>query len=170
MDDARLMRAVERARNLDSAREGFVERQRATSQPRRQGLALEHLQYEKVDAGLGADIVDRADVGVVECGNCSRLALEALAPGLIAAHVLERHLDGDFPPQTRVLCAEDLPHPARAKRAGYFVWTEASAGTDRHEEGEANYTTPRQHPGVLPTSQAGRSTRLFRELRKIKGT
>ena len=142
MDDARLMRAVEGARNLDPARQCFVERQRATSQARRQRLALEHLQHQKVDAGLGADIVDGADVRVVERGNGARLALEPRAPGFIAGDVLERNLDGHLPPQTRVLRAEDLPHPARAKRAGDFVWTEAGASTDRHDEGEANYITP----------------------------
>ena len=85
--------------------------------------------------------MNRADVWVVKRGNGARLALEAVAPVCIGGDVFG-NLDRDLPPQTRVLRAEDLAHPARAKRAGDFVWTEAGASTDRHDEGREGTIKP----------------------------
>src|SRR5688500_12273276 len=55
--------------------EGPVHRQRAHAEAIGQRLALEELHHEKVDASLVADIVERADVWVTECGDRASLTL-----------------------------------------------------------------------------------------------
>ena len=50
-------------------------------EPLGQRLALEQLHDEKVGRAVAADVVERADVRMVERGDGPRLALEARAPG-----------------------------------------------------------------------------------------
>src|SRR5271169_4586614 len=53
-------------------------RQRAFSQPFGQGFAFEVFHHQVIGAVLGADVVEMADVGMVQRGNGAGLALHAL--------------------------------------------------------------------------------------------
>ena len=73
------VRRVERVGDLDRrSRSACVGRQRALAEAVRQRLALEQLHDEVVGPVLVADVVERADVRVVERRDRPRLALEAL--------------------------------------------------------------------------------------------
>ena len=80
MHDALAMGTVQRVGDLPCARQRLAKRQRASHQPVCQRLALEPFHHEVRDAVLVADVVQGADVGVIQRGDGARLALEARAP------------------------------------------------------------------------------------------
>ncbi len=72
------VRLVQGIRDLDGHRERLIQGQRALLQPLRQRVALQVLHDQEVDPVLGADVIERADVRVVQAGDGLRLALEPL--------------------------------------------------------------------------------------------
>ena len=79
MDDAGAVRLVERLGDLNGDFQRFADRQRAVLQPRRQRLAFEVLHDEERGAPLLADVVERADVRVIELRDRPCLPLEPIA-------------------------------------------------------------------------------------------
>ncbi len=77
MDNAALMRPFEALADREAILEHLIQRQRTSRQPIGQGLAVETLHHEKIDAVLVADVVERADVRVVQRRDRPRFALEA---------------------------------------------------------------------------------------------
>ena len=79
MDDARAVRAVERVADLDRDRERVLDRKpRRPVQLVRERFAFEILQDEVVELSVAADVVDGADVRIVQGRNRARFLLEAL--------------------------------------------------------------------------------------------
>ena len=122
MHDALPMRAIERGGDLGRTAQRLIERERALLEARRQRLALEMLQHQEVErAPIGghvpADVVQRADVRMIERGHRARLALEALPRLRVAGDLRRQHLDRDAAIQPRVPRPIHLPHAAR-RRAG----------------------------------------------------
>ena len=74
MDDPGPVRLVERIRDLNTVAQNLLERQRPFRQFVRQRFALEQLHHQVVLA----DVVQRADVRVIERRDRLRLTLEAL--------------------------------------------------------------------------------------------
>jgi hypothetical protein len=99
----------------------------------RERLALDQLHHQIVGLTLAADVVERADVRVVEARDRARLALEAGADLGVVDEVRRKHLDRDFAAEPRIARAIDLAHAAGAERGEDFVGTEASRGGERHE-------------------------------------
>ena len=58
----------------------LVERQRSAGQAIRERLAVQQLQDQVLDACLVADVVQDADVRVIQRSDRARLALESLSP------------------------------------------------------------------------------------------
>ena len=114
MDDALPVRFVQRIRDLDGPRERLVERHRPFRQPRGERLAVDQLHDEEVDPLVVADVVDRADVRMIERGDGARLAFEAGAALRVGGEGRRQDLHGDIPSEPRVLRAVDLAHPASA--------------------------------------------------------
>ena len=79
MDDAAAMGDVQRIRDLDPAAQHLSERQRSLLQPVSERLSLEQFHHQVVDAVLVTDVVERADVRVVETRDRARLVLESRA-------------------------------------------------------------------------------------------
>jgi hypothetical protein len=78
---------------------------------------------------IGAsDVMHRQDVGVVDCGNCARLPLEAAEPIRVLGKNLREHFDRDFPPEPRVARPIDDTHGARANRRNNLVGAETRPG------------------------------------------
>jgi len=100
----------------------------AAGQPLGEGLTLEIFEHEEVDTALVADVVERADVRVIERRDRARLAVEALAQLRICGEGLGQHLDGDRPIEPRIARPIDLAHPAGADGADYFIGTEPHSG------------------------------------------
>ena len=78
MGDALPVRLVQRIRDLDGHLERLVERQCALLKPLSERVALQVLHDQEVDPVLGADVVERANVRVVQAGDGLRLALKPL--------------------------------------------------------------------------------------------
>ena len=77
---------------------------------------------------LLADVVQRADVGVVQPGDGLRFALEPLPPLGLRGGVGGQHLDRDGAGDPRVARAVDLAHPSPAQEGDDFVRPQKGAG------------------------------------------
>ena len=132
MDDALAMRPVERVGDLGGDLQRLVERKRSLHEPRGQRLALEMRHDQVVRAIDVADVVDAADVRMIERGNRPRLAFETCTQIGIAGDFSWQDLDGDCAIEARVAGFVDLAHAARAERAEDFVRTESGAGGKCH--------------------------------------
>ena len=78
MDDALGVRGGEGIGERQGEAQDLVRRQPAGDDPRGQGLALDQLHGEEVDAPRLLDGIEGDDVGMVERGDGPRLAAEAL--------------------------------------------------------------------------------------------
>jgi hypothetical protein len=122
MDDPGAMGMVERVADLDRDRERFVDWQcRRALESIGQGFAFEVFEDEVVTVAVTTDIVDGADVRIVERRNRARFVFEALSRLGIVGQRPNQHFDRDRPVEPRVARAVDLPHPARAKRRQNLV-------------------------------------------------
>jgi hypothetical protein len=137
VDDSLAVRGVERQRDLLPDLQQLRERQRASLQALGQRLPFQQLHHQVMELllpwrslrGRGvADVVQRADVGMVQRGDGLRLALEALANLLVAGQHRGNQLDGDIAIQARIARAMDLPHAAGAERAEDLVGSESCSG------------------------------------------
>jgi hypothetical protein len=121
MDDTGAMRLVERIGRLNRDRQRLIDGHPAFPQAIRQRLAFEILQHEEIDPVLMPDIVQGADVRMIQGGDGARLALEALAGRGIAADMRGEDLDRNHSIESRVARAIDLPHAAGPKGRYDFV-------------------------------------------------
>jgi hypothetical protein len=65
---------------------------------------------------IALEVMYRADIGMVQRRNGTRLALEAPATLRVTGERLWQHFDGDAPVKPRVLGLVDLPHAALAEQ------------------------------------------------------
>ncbi len=114
MRDALPVRLVERVRDLDGDLERLIERERPLFQPLGQCLPVEVLHDQEVDPVLAADVMEGANVGVVQAGDGLRLALEPLLQIRVRGDMLGEDLDGDGSIESRVSRFVHFPHAARA--------------------------------------------------------
>ena len=114
MRDALPVRLVERVGDLDRDLQRLVERQRPFLEARGQRLAVEMRHDQVVRAIDAADVVDAADVGMVQGRDGASLALEAGPHIGIASDVARQDLDRDRAIEPRVAGPVDLAHAARA--------------------------------------------------------
>jgi len=77
-------------------------------------LAIEQLHDGVGDSFLGAEIVDREDIWMVEFRYSFCLALETSEAVGVGSHLLQQYLDRHITVEPLVACAVDHPHPARA--------------------------------------------------------
>ena len=132
MDDALAMRLVERVGNLGGDRQRLVERQRPSFQPRGQRLALEMRHDQVVRAIDAADVVDAADVRMVQRGDRPRLALEAGPRIGVAGDFTREDFDGNRAIETSIPGFVDLAHAAGAEHSLDLIRAEPSAGGQCH--------------------------------------
>ena len=78
MHDAGAVRAIQRVGDLRTVFDDLGQRERAARQPVGQTLPLQHLHHQKADAVLMADVIEGADVRMVELRNRSGLTVESL--------------------------------------------------------------------------------------------
>ncbi len=109
------MRLLKRLRDFRSNLQNLIQRQRALRQPFGQGLAFEILHDQEVGAVLRADVVKRADIGMLKCGNGFGLALHALFQFRVGGKMGRQDLDGNGAIEAGVLGAIDFSHTARAQ-------------------------------------------------------
>ncbi len=114
----------------------LVQRQRPPLDPLLERLAVvvRHHEVELAVVGL-VDLVDRADVGMVERRGGLRLLQEPLLGRLVAGQIRREELDGDLALQARVLGRVDDPHAAVAEFGADRI--RAERGTWREGHGRA---------------------------------
>ena len=88
MDDAVLVRGLERLGDLPRDRQRFVERKRALRDAVGQRRPLDELHHERARAAALFEAVDLRDVRVIERGEELRFALEAREPIGIAREAI----------------------------------------------------------------------------------
>ncbi len=115
------MRLVQPTRDLNPVLERLVERQRAFFQPLGQGLALDVLHDEVVDAVLAPHVVEGADVRMVQLRDRLGLTLEPRFALRTRGEMLEKNLDRHCPVEARVRGFIDLAHTAGSNGSEDFV-------------------------------------------------
>jgi hypothetical protein len=128
MDDADAMRGAQGVANLDRDGQRLVEPQRPALEAIVQRFAVEQFHDQVVDGLVAADVMDGADMRVVERRNRPRFLLEALPRLGVGRARAGDDLDGDRAIEPRVPRFVDLAHAARAERGEDLVDAESRTG------------------------------------------
>ena len=126
------MGGVERVGDLDCQCDHLLKRERAPLQARAERLPLEELHDEVRNPVRLADVVDRADVRVVEGRGGLRLPREPRADRRIGEPVPANELERDRSLEAHVGRAEDFAHSALPERAVDAVRTEMLEAVATH--------------------------------------
>jgi hypothetical protein len=126
------MRSVQRIGNLHPTLQRLFERQRPFFESLRQRLAFDALHHQELDAVLSSNVVQHANVRMIQAGDRLRLAFKTLPQSWVIRKLLRKNLDGDRAVQTRVARAVHLSHSARSEWRNNLVWPESSAGGQCH--------------------------------------
>ena len=138
MHDATAMGLAQGFGNLDRIAQDFFGCQRPVSfsrrwcQPIRECLAFQVLHDQEVDAGVLTNVVEGADVRVIEARDGPGFALEALLQIRIVQRTMRQHLDGDGAIEPRVAGPIDLSHSSCPDGSDDFVGPEAATFVQRH--------------------------------------
>ena len=115
VDDAFRLRGIERVGHFDADSENRLQGQGHAADA---ALEADALQQFHCDEGMPVrfvDVVNGANVGMVERGRGLRLAPETLEHGRVASESLGQELEGDKAAKFGILGAEDHAHAAAAK-------------------------------------------------------
>jgi len=105
----------------------LFEWQRPFFESLRQRLAFDALHHQELRTVLSSNIVQHANVRVVQAGDCLGLALKTLPQNWIFGEMRRKNFDGDNAVQARVSGAVHFTHATRAQRREDFVRAKASA-------------------------------------------
>ena len=89
------MRGIEAVGDLDCQIEDFIRAERLSLNPVLERVAFEELHRNEVPAFMLVDVVDGADVGVIQCGGCLGFALESLKGMAVSGQLFGQELQGD---------------------------------------------------------------------------
>src|ERR1700694_2909277 len=107
------------------------------------------LHDQEVDPCMVADVVEHADMRMIQAGNGPRFTLEAL-PGLgIVRDAGGKNLDGHRAVESRVLCTVHLAHATRTDGSEDLIGPQASSSRKRHKS-DRFYSGSGQHGGLGP--------------------
>ncbi len=98
-------------------------------------FAVQQFHHQKWMTRRFADVVNRANVWMIQRRRRARLALEAF-PRVIRCKRLGQNFNGDVAMQPCVPGTVHLPHPAFADGRKDFVWAELFAYSERHLSGQ----------------------------------
>ena len=129
--DSFAMCFIQRIRNLDGVLQYLIERQWTFLETLRQRLAFQILHHQEISSVLLADVVEDADVGMIQAGDGARFAVEPLAQSGSIGKVIGKDFDGNDALQAGIPGAVHLAHPARANCREDFVGAQTFASEDR---------------------------------------
>ena len=124
VDDAVPVCRLKRVRDLDAEAEYLRERQRPAFDTRGQRLAFEQFEHEVLGVVLSADVVQAADVRVIERGDRLGLAREARAELRVTRQLRREHLHRDLAVQARIARLIHLAHASGTDQGEDFVGAE----------------------------------------------
>ena len=127
MHDIFRVRRLERIGNLNSQLEDIFERHRPPGDSFLQRLAIEILHDDKGAAVFLADVVNGADIRMVERGSRLRFAPETLQRLAILGHLFRQEFQGHRAVQPRVFGFIDNAHAAAAEFFDYSVMRDGLA-------------------------------------------
>jgi hypothetical protein len=132
VNDARVVRRLERLGDLSRDWQRFIEWQRALRETFGEVLALDEFHDERAMTmpGVGRAIleaIDLRDVRVVQRGQGLRFALEAHQPIRIEGKGIREDLQCDVAPELGIARPIDLAHSAFAQFGHHLIWAEALA-------------------------------------------
>ena len=133
MNDSAFVRCGEPVRDLEGQVDHLANRDRAAIHSPAKRLAFEHLGHDERHARIGADVVHRKNIGMVQRRGSAGFLLESMETIDVSGKRGGQHLDGDVAPEPRIVGAVDLSHSAAAQRRKDFVRAEPSAGCEGHE-------------------------------------
>ena len=123
----------------------LLERERAFLEPCGQRLALEMRHDQIMRAIDAADIVDAADVGMIQGRDGASLALEAGTQIGIASNLTRQDLDGNRSIEACVAGSVNLAHAAGPEGGDNLIRAEAGAGSEG-QTAAGDYTAERRCP------------------------
>src|SRR5208283_1135285 len=115
MNDAVGVGGIEGIGNFDCQPKQGFEIQRSPTNTELQGQAIQKLHGDESLAVLLADVVDRANVGVVQSGRGLGFALKTSEGPRVMGDRVGQELEGDKTMQARVFCLVDHTHSASAE-------------------------------------------------------
>ena len=129
MHDAARMCGAKSARNREPDCQGVLHPERAARQAHPQRFPLEALGDDVRGVAVGADVVHREDVRMIERPRGTCFAGNRLRAIRGAGRVREQELDRDVPPEPLVARAEHFPHPAPRRDRMVYAATRSPART-----------------------------------------
>ena len=144
MGDAGAMGPVERIGDLLRHHQCGRDGQWTPGDPCRQRFAVDQLHHQEGGLALLPDVVERADVRVVQRGNRPGLALKARTRGGVRHHALRQDLDRHVAIETKVAGTVHLAHAAGADRGAQFV------GAEPRAVGQSHRIEPHHSPAIRP--------------------
>ncbi len=123
---------IDKPGDLDRNLERLVDPQSALLQTAFQRLAFEVLHDEERGAVQFANVVERADMRMIELRDRAGFAVEAVAELRISGQRLRENFDRDGAIEARVARLVDLTHAASAEGGLDFVRAEARTGGKSH--------------------------------------
>ena len=121
MHHAAAMRLLQAVADVGRVAQDLLDRQRTFGQAVSQSLAVQELHDQVIGAVLMPDVVQGADVGVIQRGDGSRFTVEALLGLSVVRQVRRQDLDRDGAVQPRVARAIHFAHAPCAHRRDDLV-------------------------------------------------
>src|SRR5215471_19347430 len=128
MKDTSAMRGVQGIRELHAQIQGLVDRQWAALQPFPERLALKKFHNDERLAVVFAQIVDDADIGMIQSGSRPRLSAKSGEMLRIPSKLRRQRLDRDLAAKVCVTSLPHLSHPAFADGDEDLVMADARSG------------------------------------------
>ena len=132
MNDALLVRGLQRIRDLTREVKRFSNRQRTTLEALGQSRTFNDFKNQTRQVRRFFETVDRSDVRVAQRGEQLRLSLKSRAPIGVADKRARQHLDRHIALQARVSRAKDFTHSPRAYRGDHLVRTNHASRIETH--------------------------------------
>jgi hypothetical protein len=134
------VRFGQRVSNLNRDMQSMLERKGTSFESSLERLSLEILHHEEVDAVVAANVVEHANMAVVQAGNGARFALESRPLVGGQREVGGEHLDRDGAIEAYIARPIHFSHATGTDRGHDFVRTDPGARGEGHMAGRANYT------------------------------
>ena len=112
MDDSFRVGSIERVGNLDGEGQHYGRVQRPSCNPVLQRQPIQKFHGDERLPVLLANVVNRTDIGVIQCGGGMGFALKTGECLRVTGNVLRQELEGDEPMQPRVLSLVNHTHAA----------------------------------------------------------
>ena len=132
MDDAGAVRRRKRIGDLRQVLHRVTKPDAPRSDPVLERSPGHVLHHDEVDVMCAIDVVDRDDVGMVQCRRGLGFVHEAPVTVAVGVNGGPEHFDGHRTIEPRVAGLVDDAHAALADLGGDFVWTEPRTGSERH--------------------------------------